>query len=183
VRRMDKSVHTAEEGCEERAAAALQALVVASLTREHLCSLAAEVATSYSLISPSHSSSALAQLLRLRRCNLSARILTAPETECAQEGCEVYNSVQTRDDSVQQDIIHRVPRSHSSITRTRASTEPNPTQTESELKPERVRSLFIRTFCILLLTSCFSSALTQVFRPLLLFFTPVPAISDSNSPL
>jgi len=49
-----------------------------------------------------------------------------------------YNSVQARDDSVQQDIIHRVPRSHSSITRTRASTEHNPTQTESELKPERV---------------------------------------------
>ena len=45
-----------------------------------------------------------------------------------------YNKVQARDDSVQQDIIHRVPRSHSSITRTRASTEHDPTQTESELK-------------------------------------------------
>ena len=46
----------------------------------------------------------------------------------------LYNKVQARDDSVQQDIIHRVPRSHSSITRTRAITEHDPTQTESELK-------------------------------------------------
>ena len=46
----------------------------------------------------------------------------------------VYDSVQARDDNVQQDIIHRVPRSPSSITRTRVSTEHDPTQTESELK-------------------------------------------------
>jgi len=63
--------------------------VVASLTPEHLCTLAAEVATSYSLISPSHSSSALARLLMLWGCVLSARNSTAPETECAKEGCEV----------------------------------------------------------------------------------------------
>ena len=73
-----------------------------------------------------------------------------------------YNNVQARDDSVQQDIIHRVPQALPSSHVQGWTHSATQTKSESEVRSGLLRSLFIRTFSILLLTSCFSSALTQV---------------------
>ena len=92
-----------------------------------------------------------------------------------------YHKVQARDDSVQQYIIHKVPRALPSPHiqgRARSTTQ---LRLEVNWRPKLVRSPFIRHSVFYYSHRVSPATCLKSFRPLLLSFTPVPAISGSNS--